>query len=236
MKDPMHTPDASHNLSRRAILGGVLASAGALALGACATTQPISFTEAIRRLLVMSSERAFLRLTQPGGYWDQQVAQVGLNNMLGSRGDVLSRILTSALFKQRLEDAVAQVAVDASYRAAPLVADAVRVIGVSNALALVRGGPTAATTFLRGEMGGRLIEALVPEVSQALRVVDDPLMGELISGLTGVDVGGVARSLTGRIEDVIWREIGSEEAAIRADPRQTRDPLLISVFGVGAAL
>jgi len=156
--------------------------------------------------------------------------------MLGTRGDTLSRVLTSTLFKSRLEDAVADVAVDASYRAAPVVTDAVRAIGVSNAVSLVRGGPTAATTFLRGEMGGRLVETLVPEVGEALRIAEDPLMGELIAGLTGVNVGGLARSLAGEIEEVIWREIGNEEAAIRADPAQTRDPVLIGVFAVDAAL
>ncbi len=233
----MQTLDTSPNLPRRAFLGGVLTAAGALALAACTSTgMPISLTEAVRRLLLQSSERAFLRMTQPGGYWDQQVAQIGLGEMLGTRGDTLTRVLTSTLFKDRLEDAVAGIAVDASYRAAPIVTDAVRVIGVSNALALVRGGPTAATTFLRGEMGGRLVEALVPEVGNALRVAEDPLMRELIAGLTGVDVGGLARSLSGRIEDVIWREIGNEEAAIRANPRETRDPVLIGVFAADAAL
>ena len=233
----MHTPDASPILPRRAFLAGAFATAGALALAACASTgMPISLTEAVRRLLVLSSERAFLRLTKPGGYWDQQVTQVGLGEMLGTRGDTLSRVLTSTLFKDRLEDVVADVAVDASYRAAPVVTDAVRVIGVSDALALVRGGPNAATTFLRGEMGGRLVEALVPEVGEALRVAEDPLMRELIAGLTGVDVGGLSRSLAGRIEDVIWREIGNEEAAIRANPAQTRDPVLIGVFAANAAL
>jgi hypothetical protein len=233
----MHTPDASPNLPRRAFLGGALATAGALALSACATTSmPISLTEAVRRLLVLSSERAFMRMTQPGGYWDQQVLQIGLGEMLGTRGDTLSRVLTSTLFKQRLEAVVADAAVDASYRAAPIVTEAVRVIGVSNALALVRGGPTAATTFLRGEMGGRLVDALVPEVGEAMRVAEDPLMRELIAGLTGVDVGSLSRSLAGRIEDVIWREIGNEEAAIRANPAQTRDPVLIGVFAADAAL
>jgi len=233
----MHTPGASLNLPRRAFLGSALATAGALALAACASTgMPFSLTEAVRRLLLLSSERAFVRLTQPGGYWDQQAAQIGLDEVLGTRGDVLSSVLTSTLFKARLEDAVAEIALDASYRAAPVVTDAVRAIGVSNALALVRGGPNAATTFLRGQMGGRLVEALVPEVSEALRIAEDPLIGEMIAGLTGVDVGGLASSLAGEIEEVIWREIGAEEAAIRADPAQTRDPVLIGVFAADAAL
>jgi hypothetical protein len=221
-----------HN--RRAFLAGSLAAAGALALPGCATTGGFSFTEAIRRLLLLSSERAFARMTSPGGYWDQQVAQIGLNRFFGNRGNVLTNILTSTLFKSRLEDVVADVAVDASYRAAPIVADTVRTIGWANALDLIRGGPTAASSFLRQEMGLRLVEVMVPEVGQALRVAQDPLVGQLIAGLTGVDLGGMATTFSRQVDDAIWNEIGNEEAAIRADPAATRDPVLIGVFGAGA--
>jgi hypothetical protein len=184
---------------------------------------------------VLSSERAFVRLTAPGGFWDQQVAQIGLSRFFGNRGGVLTNILTSTLFKSRMEDVVADVAVDASYRAAPIVADTVRTIGWANAIDLIRGGPTAASSYLRQEMGFRLVEAMVPEVGQALRVAQDPLVGQLIAGLTGVDLGGMATTFSQTVDDAIWSEIGREEAAIRADPAATRDPVLIGVFGANAA-
>jgi len=221
---------------RRAFIVGSLATAATLALPGCATTGPFSLTEAIRRLLVLSSERAFGRMTAPGGFWDQQVAQIGLNRFFGNRGNVLANILTSTLFKSRMENAVAQVAVDASFRAAPIVADAVRTVGYANAVDLIRGGPTAASSFLRQQMGVALIDAMVPQVGQALRVAQDPLVGQLIAGLTGVDLGGMATTFSQTVDDAIWGEIGREEAAIRADPAATRDPVLIGVFGPGATL
>ena len=222
-------------LPRRAFVAGSLAAAGALMLPACTTTGGFSLTEAIRRLLVLSSERAFLRLTAPGGFWDQQVAQLGLESFFGTRGNVLANILTSALFKSRLERVVADIAVDASYRAAPIVADTVRTIGFANAVALIRGGPTAASTFLRQEMGERLVLAMLPEIGDAIRIAEDPLMGQLLSGLTGVDFSAMTRNFAAEVDEVIWGEIAREEAAIRADPGRTRDPLLISVFGAGNA-
>ena len=220
---------------RRAFIAGSLAAAATLALPGCATTGAFSFTEAIRRLLVLSSERAFARMTAPGGFWDQKVAQVGLSRFFGNRGSVLGNILTSTLFKSRLEDVVADVAVDASYRAAPIVADSVRTIGWANAVDLIRGGPSAASSFLRQEMGEQLILAMLPEIGQAMRVAQDPLMGQLLSGLTGVDVQGVASTFAREVDDAIWGEIGREEAAIRADPGATRDPVLIGVFGAAGA-
>ena len=223
-------------LNRRTILAGALGSA-ALALPGCATLGGgYSLVDAVRRILFLSSERAFSRLTAPGGYWDDAVATLGLESFMGNRGGILASILTSALFKNRLEDAFADVAIKAADRAAPVVTDAVRVIGIDNALALVRGGPSAATEFLRGGVGEGLVSAMVPEVGQALRIAQEPLVGQLLSALTGVDVSGVATSFSDTVDNVIWDEIGKEEAAIRRDPFATNDPLIIGVFGGSNAL
>lgn len=224
------------SVQRRAFLAG-LSATGALGLSACAGPfGGFSFTDAVARLLFLSSDRAFQRMLQPGGFWDDQVAQLGFDAFLGSRGSVLARILTSTLFKDRLADAFGDIAYEGAERAAPLVADTIRVVGFQNAIDLVRGGPTAATSFLRQEMGGRLVEAMVPEIGGALRVARDPLVGEALAALSGVDIPQVANSFSARVDDVIWREIGVEEAAIRANPRATGDPLIIGVFGAGNAL
>lgn len=229
-------PDnATTIIHRRAFLAGGAAS-GALALAGCANGfGGFSYIDAIQRLLFLSSERAFARMLSGDGFWDQQVATLGLGEFLGGRGDVLSRILTSGLFKSRLEDAFGDIAWRASDRAAPVVADTIRIVGFENAVDLIRGGPTAATSFLRGNMGSRLIDVMVPEVGQGLRVAQDPLVGQVLAAMTGVDVPQVARGFSNQVEDVIWREIGFEEAEIRRNPQATRDPLLIGVLGAGNA-
>lgn len=223
-------------VSRRTMLAGTAATA-LLALPACSTMGGgFSFTEAIRRLLLLSSERAFARLTADGGFWDEQVARIGLGQFLGARGDVLSRILTSALFKDRLEGAFADFAVDASYRAAPIVTDAVRVIGLDNAIDLVRGGPSAATSYLKQDIGIALLDAMVPGLTEAIRIADDPLVGQAVNALTGINIAGVATRVGNQVNDAIWAEMGREEALIRSDPESTGDPLLIGVFGVTSRL
>ena len=222
--------------SRRALLGGLGASGFALALPACTGIGGYSLVDAVQRLLFLSSERAFARMLQSDGFWDQQIAQAGLGSVLGARGNVLSRILTSSLFKSRLDTAFADIAYRGAERAAPVVTEAVRVIGLRNAVDLVRGGPTAATAFLRGQMGTRLVDAMVPELGTALRVASDPLVGQALAALTGVDSAQVATRLADSVEEIIWREIGTEEAAIRADPARTRDPAIIGILGAGADL
>ncbi|UAB77711.1 DUF4197 domain-containing protein [Erythrobacter sp. SCSIO 43205] len=225
-----------HPLARRQFIGGGLALSAALTLPACAGGYGISLTEAVRRLLLLSSENAFARLTADGGFWDSQVAQLGLGDMLGSRGNVLTRVLTSALVKDQLEDAFADFAVDASFKAAPIVTEAVRTIGFANAVELVRGGPNAATAALRGELGGRLVDEMVPELGQAIRIASNPGVAELLRQVSGADIGAIAQGFAGNIDDAIWTEIGKEEAIIRANPQSTNDPLLIGVFGLGRSL
>lgn len=223
--------------SRRSLLSGAAGAGALLLLPGCVGSGPVfSLEEAVRRMLLLASENAFARLTAPGGFWDEQVARIGLGSMLGTRGDVLSRILTSPLFKDRLEERFATFAIDASFRAAPIVTDAVRVIGVRNAIDLVRGGPTAASAYLRQEVGSALIDAVVPELGEALRVSRDPLLGEALNALTGVNVAAVAERVGREVDNAIWGEIAREEAAIRADPERTRDPAIIAVFGTARVI
>jgi Protein of unknown function (DUF4197) len=222
--------------TRRALLAGAAGVGALLLLPGCATTGGYSLTEAIRRLLLLSAENAFARLTAPGGFWDEQVARIGLSELLGTRGDVLSRILTSGLVKDRLEERFATFAIDASYRAAPIVTDAVEVIGFENAIDLVRGGPSAASDFLRVELGSALLDAMVPELGEAIRLADDPLVGQALGALTGVNISNVASRIGREVDNAVWGEIAREEAAIRADPGATRDPLLIGVFGLGGRI
>jgi len=223
--------------SRRSLLAGAAGVGALLLLPGCASTGgAFSLEEAVRRMLMLATDNAFLRLTAPGGYWDEQVARIGLGNLMGTRGDVLSRILTSGLVKDRLEERFASFAIDASYRAAPVVTDAIRVVGFQNAIALVRGGPNAASSYLRQEVGSALLDAVVPELGDAIRLSRDPLLGQALNALTGVDVAAVANRVGSEVDNAIWGEIGREEAAIRLDPGATRDPAIIAVFGAARAL
>lgn len=224
------------SLPRRQVLGGGLGLCAALALPACASVPGLNLTEAVRRLLLVASDNAFARLTAQGGFWDNEVAKLGLGDMLGSRGNVLTRLLTSTIVKDQLEDAFADLAVDASFKAAPIVTEAVRTIGFANAVELVRGGPKAATSALRGELGGRLVDQMVPELGDALRIASNPAVAQLLQEVSGADISGIAQGFAGNIDDAIWTEIGNEEAIIRSNPRATNDPLLIGVFGLGSAL
>lgn len=223
-----------HNgvMARRAFLAGS-AAAGVLLLPGCQSMGGISMVEAIRRLLTLSSQAAFALLTAPGGFWDSEVARFEAPELFGNSGTGLLRnLLTSTVFKQNLQQQLNIVAEKGAARAAPVVYQTVRKISVPDAIGLVRGGPTAATSYLRTEMGPALINAMIPGLTDALRVSSDPVIGQAIRALGGIDLGLMAQSVANRADNSIWYQIGHEETAIRAHPETTKDPLLIGVFKV----
>lgn len=217
--------------ARRGFLAGGIA-ASALLLPGCTSLGGFSMVEAIQRLLTVSSQRAFTRLTAPGGFWDSEVARFELPELFASSGGTLRSLLTSTLFKSQLQRQLNLLAEKGAERAAPVVYEAVRSVSITDAIGIVRGGPTAATTFLRSQMGPALINAMIPGLSDALRVSSDPILGQAIRALSGVDIGGVAQAVANRADNSIWYQIGAEETAIRADPQSTNDPLLIGVLKV----
>jgi Protein of unknown function (DUF4197) len=225
----------NHNgvMARRAFMAGT-AAAGVLLLPGCQSMGGgFSMVEAIRRLLTLSSQAAFAVLTAPGGFWDSEIARFEAPALFSTAGTgLLKSLLTSTVFKQNLQHQLNIVAEKGAERAAPVVYEAVRGISVPDAIGLVRGGPTAATTFLRGAMGPALINAMIPQLSDALRVTSDPILGQAVRALSGVDLGQMAQSVANRADNSIWYQIGHEESAIRAHPETTKDPLLIGVFKV----
>ncbi len=217
---------------RRILLSG--AAFVTLALPGCQSLPSFSLTEAIRRLLTLASQNAFALLLQPGGFYDSSVARIALPDRFGGdRGTgIVSLVLQSRQFRDRLQRQLNRAAEKGAERAAPLVADAVRNVSIEDAAALVRGGPQAASLFLRGKMGTALLDSMLPGISDGLRLFDDQIISQAVRSVTGFDIAALASDITRKADDSIWAAIGLEEAGIRADPQRTNDPLLIGVFGL----
>lgn len=228
MRSPSY--DLSCNaFTRRAALCGAV-GAVVLALPGCASIQRTSYVEAVRRLLVIASRNAMERLTAPDGFWNSTVARVNLPVLFGKSGAVMKGVLSSRAFREELQHHLNRLAEQGARRAAPVVADAARKVSVGDALAVLKGGPTAATTLLRDQMGPALVNAMIPALGDAMRVAGDPILGKAISALSGVDIEDAAHALAIEADNAIWYEIGAAEAEIRKDPGQTRDPVLIAAL------
>lgn len=222
-------------LTRRRLLGAALA-VPALALPACTLGDLGGFglEDAIRRLLTVSSQRAFAGLLRDNGFFEDELARISLPPQLGGSGStaVAAALLRQPAVQNQLLRLVNGAAAEAAENAAPIVYDSIRSMTITDALSIVRGGPTAATDYLERQIGERIVEALFPGIGSALRGLDGGILGQVLGAATGIDFAGLQRDVTRKTAEGVWRAIGREEAAIRADPASTNDPVLTSVFGV----
>ncbi len=220
-------------MTRRSILVAAAASP-ILTLPGCAGGGGFSLVEAIRRLLSLSSQRAFASLLRENGFLDDQVARIDLPDALG--GDrattIVSALLRSGAFRSRLTKQVNRAAEKGAEIAAPVVTEAIQSISIADALSVVKGGTSAATDLLKGQMGTALITAMVPGIDGGLKLFDSAIVTEALKLATGINFAGLRDDVTQKASDAIYRTMAREEASIRADPQGTNDPLLIGVFGL----
>ena len=199
-----------------------------LALPGCAALPGFGMVDALRRLLTISSQRAFARLLNENGFFEDELARVPLP----AGGAIASALLRTPLVQDQLLRLINRAAANAAEAAAPVVYDAIRTMSFGDAVSLVRGGPTAATDFLERAMGDAIVDAMFPGVGNALRTFDNGILNQVVRTATGVDFQGLQRHVTESASRGIYRAIGREEAAIRANPRSANDPLITSMFGL----
>jgi hypothetical protein len=222
---------------RRGFLLSVLLGSVGLMTGCATVGTTGSLDEALRRMLTISTQRAVTRLAVDNGYLNDALARVTIPGTTGD-GDrsnaVLGALLRSRPVQDQLLRLVNDAAGDAADRAAPVILDAIRDLSFADAVAIARGGPTAGTDYLERAIGPRIIDAMLPEIGSALRSFDgNGVLGPVLGAATGVNVVGLQRIVATQAARGLWRAIGREEAAIRADPRSARDPLVERVFGGG---
>ena len=210
------------------------AAASLLALPGCSSLPGLGLTEAIKRLLTLSSQNAFAELLQPNGFFNSQIGRIAVPDSLGGSRitSIASVLLRSKPIQKRLLKQVNRAAEKGAELAAPLVADAIRNMSIADAAAIIGGGDRAATTLLQNTMGTSLITGMIPGIDKGLKLFDNEIVGLVLGKVTKIDFLGLREDVTGKVSDAIYRSIGSQEASIRANPRSTNDPLLISVFGL----
>ena len=220
-------------ISPRRLVGAALALP-LLTLSGCAGFGGFGMEEAIRRLLTLSSQRAFARLLEENGFFAHDVGGIALPPELGGNGPttLLAALLRQPAVRERLIRQVNKAAGEAADVAAPIVLQSIRSMSIADGLSIVRGGSTAATDYLQRQMGSAIFDAMLPEVGEALRLFDNDVVTQALRVATGIDFEGLRRDVALKASQGIYRAIGREEAAIRADPSATGDPMIEAVFGI----
>jgi hypothetical protein len=223
--------DMNQPITRRFLLAGGLC---ALALPACTTVGDFAgpgLEQSIRRLLTTSSQRAFARLLAAEGFFADELARVDLPSEFGRSGSIAAALLRTGPVQQQMLSLVNRAAAGAAEGAAPLVYDRIRTMSISDAMAIARGGPTAATDFLQRQLGTALVDAMFSGVGRSLRVLDNGLIDRVLNAGAGLSLSGIQRHVAEEAADGIYAAIGREEAAIRANPNSVDDPMIRRLFG-----
>lgn len=224
-------------LSRRSMLAAAVA-VPALGVAGCAGGPGLSLIDAIKRLLSLSAQRAFASLMRENGFFDDALARISLPDALGGARatSIASAVLGSQVFRTRLTRQVNRAAEKGAELAAPVVADAITSLSIPDAAKIISAGGTGATDLLKAAMGNALFGKMLPGIDNGLKLFDSPVVTEALRQVTNIDFAGLRDDVSQKASDAIYRAIGREEVAIRADPASTNDPLLSAVFGVAKRL
>jgi hypothetical protein len=222
------------SLTRRALLTAALALP-ILTLPACVSRvgDVPNAEPAIRRLLTLSAQRAFARLLTEEGFYRDPAARIQPPPQLG--GNAISATLAVALGTRAVQDRLLRVvnraADEGARRAAPVVDEAIRDMPIGDALRIARGAPTAATDYLARLAGERIFDAIFPAVGESLRLAENGVIQRALEYATGINFPGLQADVTRKTAVALYRAIGREEAAIRADPASAGDPALAGLLG-----
>ncbi|MCI4644526.1 MAG: DUF4197 domain-containing protein [Hyphomonadaceae bacterium] len=220
------------------VLGGILGDLGGAA-GQSGLTQ-YEIEAGLREALTVGTQRVASQLGQTDGYFGDPEIRIPLPGDLGELQDGLARVgLSGPLDDLQLRlNRGAEAAVP---QARDLVIEAVRNITLEDALAILNGGDTAATDFLRGKTETSLRTALRPHLSNALQGAGAYSAMDRVATANGLGALSVRlrEDLTDSAVnyglDGLFHYVAAEEMRIREDPVARTTELLRKVFGAQTA-
>lgn len=204
---------------------------------------PVTQREAdqgLREALSFAAVAAADRLGAPGGFLDSPKVRIPLPGAL-ARAQTRLRPFGMSGPLDEVEVALNRAAEAAMPEAKTLVLAAVRSLTLGDALAIVRGGDSAATMFLRQRTEASISQALRPHVATALdktgafAALDQAAQSPMMQSMIGDVRKDVTDFALQKAVDGLFQTLAEEERAIRSDPARRTTAILKRVFGVGAS-
>ena len=230
--------DIAARLTRRAILGGFGAVALAAPLGLSALQAK---GLGLSSILGKASDSALDKLAKPGAFYDDESIRIGLplgggksGGLGGMLGGVLSGVDRIGLldgFTRKLNDAAGVAAGEAK----PIFRDAIDDLSFDDVPGIVKED-TGGTQYLRRSSNDRLHGKLEPLVDTALgdlgahNQLDELNAKYSWLAALGLDRAGLNKTVTDQGLDGIFKYMGVEEKAFRANPLGKTGKLLDGIF------
>ncbi|MFI5317510.1 MAG: DUF4197 domain-containing protein [Myxococcota bacterium] len=210
----------------------------ALALAFTAYASQLSDATAesgLRDALEVAAQRAVHATSQPGGFLDDPQIHIPLPGKLETMASGLRALGMSAKVDE-LEVAMNHAAEHAAGEATPVFVDAIKGMSFQDAVGILRGGDTAATTYFKQKTSAPLKAKFRPIVDQAMSKVGVmEQYNALVGHYSSTPFASVPKlDLTGYVTDEalagLFKVVGDEEKRIRKDPAARTTDLLKQVF------
>lgn len=218
------------------IVAGWLSGAAAADLSQLAGISRADQASSLRLALTQGAQSAVGRLGVADGFLGNPEVRIPLPGKLKKAESTL-RMLGYGSQVDGLLQSMNRAAEAAVPEAKALLVESVRQMSISDAAAILTGGPDSATQYFRRTTGTKLTEKFMPIVKRntsKLGVAQryNELGGKLAQvGLIGQDESTIEGYVTQKTLDGLFLMISKEEAAIRQNPLGQSSRLLQKVFG-----
>lgn len=228
---------AAHAQERTGIFGDILkglARTQSSTAGGALTQRDAA--AGLREALQVSASAVTTKLGRTDGFFGDPRVKIPLPGLLGRAQRTLTPLGMSAPLDD-LERRVNRGAEAAMPQAKTLFVNAIRSMTIADGVAIVRGGETAGTQFLREKSEAQLVSLLRPHMESALQqagafnALDSAAARAGAAGATSTLRNDLIQFAVGKALDGAFGYIAEEERAIRRDPAKRSTALLRKVFG-----
>ncbi len=207
------------------------ATANAAALGEA------KVADGLREALKVGSERAVASTSQVDGFLANKLIRINTPPAYSSVAKTL-RQLGLGSYVDDLEVAMNRAAEKAAGETRSIFWDAISNITLKDAVAILNGGDSAATDYLRQQTEGQLTERLRPLVEQSMGATDvNGYYDSLVTAYRQIPFAAkpapvdLTSYVTEGTMNGLFTQLAEEEKRIRADPVARTTDLLQQVFG-----
>lgn len=213
-----------------------IAETGANVAGAAGYNNQAQLVRGIKETLELGSNRAATSLSATGGYANNPLYRIELPANVQPLASKLRQLgLGSQMDK--VENLMNQGAEKAAVEAKAVFVDTVRNMSVTDALGIIRGNNTAATTYFRAQTEASLRQRYLPIIQQNLQEVGfynqyKQMLGTYnmlpIANKPDLDL---EQHVLNQALNGLFKQVAVEEQLIRKDPVGRGSQIIGAVFG-----
>lgn len=188
----------------------------------------------LKEALATGAVKGTSLLSKENGFFKNELLKI----VLPPEVQKAEKTLRSIGMGKQFDDAILSMnrgAEEACKQAAPIFVNAIRSMDVGDAVGILRGGDTAATTFLRKAVTPSLTESFRPVIDGSLKKVDATrYWSTIINAYNKISLRKInpdlASYVTERAIHGVFVQIAEEEKEIRKNPAARTTDLLKKVF------